>query len=59
MNPLQGLPDDKPVFVTLNPAVAPDSRKTFARFEYDHPLFDQAALDAQRRFHTIQEQNGI
>ena len=59
MNPLQGLPDDKPVFVTLNPGVMPDPSKTFARFEYDHPLFDQAALNAQRRFHAIQGQGGI
>lgn len=59
MNPLQGLPDDKPVFVTLNPPVAPDPSKTFGRFNYDHPLFDQAALEAQRGFHAIQGQGGI
>lgn len=59
MNPLQNLPDDKPVFVTLNPHVPPAPEKTFARFEYEHPLFDQAALDAQRRLHTIQGQGGI
>lgn len=59
MNPLQGLPDDKPVFVTLNPPASPAADKTFARFEYDHPLFDQAALAAQRRLNAIQGQGGI
>ena len=33
--------------------------KTFGQFNYDHPLFDQAALEAQRAFHSIQGQGGI
>jgi uncharacterized protein len=54
MNRLQGIDPSRPVFVTLNPAQEPDSAKTFARIEYEHPLFDQAASAAQRLFPKIQ-----
>jgi hypothetical protein len=47
MNRLQGVADERPLFVTLNPAHAPDELLTFARFDYDHPQFDTAALRAQ------------
>ncbi|MAI89375.1 FAD-dependent oxidoreductase [Ponticaulis sp.] len=40
MNALQGIPQDKPVFVTLNPPVPPAEDMTFGRFEFDHPLYN-------------------
>ncbi|MET0545542.1 MAG: FAD-dependent oxidoreductase, partial [Caulobacterales bacterium] len=59
MNPLQQLRADKPVFVTLNPETPPDPSKVFAKIAYAHPLFDHAALAAQRRIHRIQGQGGV
>ena len=59
MNLLQNLDNDKPVFVTLNPAVPPAAEKTFGHFVYDHPQFDKAALRAQETLDTIQGMNGV
>jgi len=54
MNKLQSIDEKKPLFVTLNPPFEPKPELTFARFSYDHPQFDRAALDARKRLHTIQ-----
>lgn len=59
MNLLQNLDNDKPVFVTLNPAIPPAAEKTFGHFVYDHPQFDRAALQAQQALDTIQGMNGV
>ncbi len=58
MNRLQNLDPARPVFVTLNPERPPAPEMTFARFDYDHPQFDQAALDAQSQLHEIQGERG-
>lgn len=52
MNRLQNLQTRRPVFVTLNPTREP--RGAFTAFEYRHPQFDRAALDAQEAIPTIQ-----
>ncbi|WP_312364294.1 FAD-dependent oxidoreductase [Ensifer sp.] len=54
MNRLQGIDPAAPLFVTLNPCrdVAPD--RTLGTFAYKHPLFDQAALVAQRQLWRLQ-----
>lgn len=54
MNRLQDLPAEKPLFVTLNPdrPVRPDL--TFATFDYDHPVYDAAAIAAQPQLETLQ-----
>jgi uncharacterized protein len=54
MNTLQSIDPAKPVFVTLNPKQEPDPELTFARFSYEHPQYDQAALDAQSRLADVQ-----
>lgn len=54
MNRLQNLDPTRPLFVTLNPVEPPQPRLTFARFEYDHPQFDQKALQAQQSLSAIQ-----
>ncbi|MBY0556095.1 MAG: FAD-dependent oxidoreductase [Burkholderiaceae bacterium] len=59
LNQLQELPFQTPVMVTLNPPTAPDADSTLARFEYEHPIMDQAAIDAQTRLHEIQGKDGI
>lgn len=59
MNSLQGIDPTRPLFVSLNPPTEPDPALSFARFDYDHPRFDAAALAAQRRFHRIQGRGGV
>lgn len=59
MNSLQSLKTETPVFVTLNPITEPDPDKTFKRFEYDHPVFDQAAISAQKHLIDLQGKHGV
>ncbi len=54
MNNLQSLDHSRPIFVTLNPKEEPEPALTFARFSYDHPQYDQAAIDAQKRLNDVQ-----
>ena len=57
MNRLQDLPADTPLFVTLNP-VHPPRAGTLIRSEvYEHPLFDAAAMIAQRSLWSLQGVN--
>ena len=59
MNRLQHIDPARPLFISLNPAEAPDPALTFGRYDYDHPQFDTASLAAQRRFGRIQGRGGI
>jgi len=52
MNRLQNLRTAEPVFVTLNPTREP--RDPVATFDYCHPIYDSAAVDAQSRLTDIQ-----
>jgi len=54
MNRLQGLPSRLPLFVTLNPIVRPREELIHYETDYSHPLFDGAALWAQRRLWSLQ-----
>lgn len=54
MNRLQGLDRRYPLFVSLNPLREPDPGKVFARFRYNHPVFDSGAIAAQRSLGAIQ-----
>jgi predicted NAD/FAD-binding protein len=54
MNELQGIDDDKPLFVSLNPPFAPDPALTFGKYMCDHPQYDAAAFAAQKRLGEIQ-----
>ena len=56
INRLQPLPWQQPVIVSLNPVRAPSRRSVLQSFEYAHPVFDRAAVAAQRRLHEIQGQ---
>ena len=56
INRLQPLPFETPVVVSLNPFRAPAPGKLIRRIEYAHPVFDQAAVDAQAALPTIQGQ---
>ena len=57
LNRLQKLPFRTPLMVTLNPPRDRVPRGEIARFDYDHPIFDQAAIDAQSRLTEIQGRN--
>ena len=54
MNNLQSLPTKKQVFVTLNPPRPPAPETILHTQTYEHPLFDVAAMQAQRRIWSIQ-----
>ena len=54
INKLQPVPFSSPVVLTLNPPVPPRDDSVLARFDYAHPVFDQAAVAAQARLEQIQ-----
>ena len=54
MNRLQGISNDHPLFVTLNPDRQPDPSKVFAEYSYDHPQFSGGSMDAQAQLASIQ-----
>lgn len=57
LNRLQRLPFQTPLMVTLNPSKDMFPRGEISRFHYDHPIFDQAAIDAQTRLPLLQGRN--
>jgi predicted NAD/FAD-binding protein len=54
MNRLQGLPEDAPLFVTLNPLIEPDPALVHRREIYHHPIFNAAAGRAQQDLWSLQ-----
>ncbi|KQP18352.1 NAD(P)/FAD-dependent oxidoreductase [Pseudorhodoferax sp. Leaf267] len=54
MNRLQGIAEEHPLFVTLNPIQPPRPEHLLRTEVYEHPLFDAAALRAQRRLWSLQ-----
>jgi predicted NAD/FAD-binding protein len=54
MNRLQNLSDNPALFVSVNPMRAPRPASVHARFTFDHPMYDAAAIRAQRDLHVIQ-----
>ena len=54
MNRLQGLPDSRPLFVTLNPTRPIDPAKIIRVEMFEHPQFDAAAMRAQRDLWSLQ-----
>lgn len=59
LNKLQPLPVQTPVIVTLNPIAEPRAESVIAQFNYEHPIFDAAAIDAQRRLPAVQGRNRV
>ncbi|MCB9915063.1 MAG: FAD-dependent oxidoreductase [Planctomycetes bacterium] len=49
MNRLQSIPSSTDYLVTLNRAADVDPARVLGRWVYHHPIFDQAAVAAQRR----------
>lgn len=54
INKLQPVPFKQPVIVSLNPFDLPASDKIIRSFDYEHPVFDQAAIDAQAHLPMLQ-----
>jgi len=54
MNQLQNIATKTPLFVTLNPPRAPQAGTLLRSESYDHPIFDAAAIAAQRRLWRLQ-----
>lgn len=52
MNRLQGLPTAIPLFVTINPTIEPPA--IIHQEDYDHPVFDLPASQAQRELWSLQ-----
>ena len=60
INKLQPLPEswnNQPIIVSLNPVIEPASETIRADIEYAHPIFDQAAINAQSNLPLIQGSN--
>jgi predicted NAD/FAD-binding protein len=54
INRLQPLPFRTDVIVSLNPVREPRAETVLGEFDYAHPVFDLAAIDAQQRLPRIQ-----
>lgn len=54
MNRLQSIDPRVPLFVTLNPFHMPQDHTVIQSFDYDHPVFDTAAIRAQDALWDIQ-----
>jgi predicted NAD/FAD-binding protein len=54
LNRLQPLPFEQPVVESLNPVRPIARHKVLAEFEYSHPVFDMAAIAAQKRVPELQ-----
>ena len=59
MNSLQRLATTTNCFVTLNPAIEPAADSVIGEYDYEHPVFDAAALQAQRDIWSIQGRRGV
>ncbi len=54
LNRLQPLPFADPVLVSLNPTRSIAAEKVLAEFDYEHPMFDLAAIAAQDQVPQLQ-----
>jgi predicted NAD/FAD-binding protein len=54
MNRLQNLRTETPLFVSVNPSRRPAAASVHRHFTFEHPMYDAAAIRAQRDLHTIQ-----
>ena len=54
MNRLQNIPEDDPLFVTLNPATEIPQEAIYDEVTFAHPIFDKAALKAQEYIRRMQ-----
>jgi len=55
MNSLQQVSDKKNYFVSINPHANIDPKKIIKEIDYDHPLFDVPAINAQKELSKLNE----
>ena len=58
MNELQSLPGP-PLFVSLNPAKSPDPALVIGEWDYEHPVFNAAAVAAQSDLWSLQGRRNV
>jgi len=56
LNRLQPLPFKQDVMVSLNPSTPLDPQRILGSYDYDHPVFDVAAIAAQQQLPRLQGQ---
>jgi predicted NAD/FAD-binding protein len=59
INMLQPLKTKTPIVVTLNPVCEIKKDHIFREIEYEHPLFDVAAIKAQKKIEQLQGNQGV
>lgn len=59
MNRLQSIQSNEPLIVSLNPERRPQASLIHDIWHTEHPIFDQAAIDAQRQVADIQGKDRI
>jgi len=59
MNRLQGVSDKNNYFVSINPHDDLDEHKILMELDYEHPLFDVAAIKAQAELQTLNESGPV
>ena len=59
MNNLQNFKSAAPVIVTLNPARMPRAELVYDTHSFAHPVFDEAAIRAQRQIESLQGRDGL
>ncbi len=59
MNRLQQVSDKRDYFVSINPHNDLDEKKIIKEIDYEHPLFDVPAINAQAELHKLNEAGPI
>ncbi len=59
MNLLQNIDNNTPLFVTLNPPTPPREDLIFDEHIFEHPVYDMAMVNAQKRINEIQGKKRI
>ena len=59
MNRLQQVSDKKNYFVSINPHDSLDEKKIIKEIDYEHPLFDVAAINAQSQLCTLNQKGSV
>jgi predicted NAD/FAD-binding protein len=59
MNRLQGVSDKTNYFVSINPHEGIDPKKIIREIDYEHPLFDVPAIQAQDELHKLNQSGPI
>jgi len=59
MNRLQGVSDKKNYFVSINPHDDLNEKKILLELDYEHPLFDVPAINAQAELQTLNESGPV